>query len=292
MTTRKRLLSFVGAAALAASGLVASAGVPAANAATLDCAMVTSAVDASNRITHRYLDNAVVTGEKKSKVLAGTITALLSAYYEEVSGGSRVVSTLYAAGTRPRLLRIADLDSSDTLSVTALKSTYTHSFNVRHLANSGSYYVYGVSPTTGSLTQWTRYQSEPGKFSYGNPKVIAKYMTGLTSLTYAWTFKVDGEYRDFLLATTKSGALKQIQVPLLKPAYEKQVTLATSGFTGVKGVSTSFCNDNPRYLSFLAIDGSQARWYTLASQTAPSTTTLVDRGLIPGEHDWDLHAIS
>jgi len=292
MITRKRLVSLVGAAALATSGLVATAGAPAANGATLSCPTLVGSVNAENRILYRYLENEVVTKEKTSKVLSGTITSLLSAYGEEVSGGYRVVQTAYAYGTRPRLLRITNLDASDTLSVTALKSTYTHNFNVKLLANSGSYYVYGVSPATGNLTQWTRYQDAPGKYSYGSPKVIAKNMGGLKTLTYAWTFKVDGAYRDFLIATTKTGALKQIQVPWLKPAYEKQVTLATTGFADVTGVSPSFCNDNPRYLSLVTINGTQARWWTLGSQTAPTPAGLVDRGLIPGEHDWNLHAVS
>ncbi len=292
MITRKRLTALLGAAALATSALVATAGAPTANAATLSCSTLVQAVTAENRILYRYVDNDVVTKDKTSKVLSGTIDALLSGYGEDVSGGYRTVNTVYAYGTRPRLLRITNLDSSNTLSVTGLKTTYTNNFNAKLVANSGSYYVYGVSPTTGNLVQWTRYQDQPGTLTYGSPKVVATNMTGLKTLTYAWTFKVDGAYRDFLIATTKSGALKQFQIPLLKPAYEKQVTLATTGFADVTGVSTSWCNENPRYLTFLAINGTQARWWTLGSQTAPSPAGLVDRGLITGDHDWNLHAVS
>jgi len=291
MLIRKRTLSLLAAATLAASALVATAGAPVANA-VLSCDTLVSSVNAENRILYRYVENDTVVKEKTSKVISGSMDALLGSYGGEIEGGYQVVNIAYRYGTKPRYLRITNLDDSPTLGVTALSSTYTHVFNANLVANSGSYYVYGVSPSTGNLVRWTRVLDQPGKYMYVNPTVVARYMSGLKTLTYAWTFKVDGVYRDFLVATTKSGALKQIQVPHVKPAAEKQVTLATSGFADVTGVSPSFCNDNPRHLSLLTVNGTQGHWYTLPSQTAPTLYPLVDRGLIAGEHDWNLHAVS
>ncbi len=292
MNLRNRLVSLAGVAALATSGLVAAGAAPAANAAALDCPTLVGAVNAANRIVYRTLDNSTVLSTKTSKVISGAITSLLPGYSDQVSGGSRTIMTAYAPGTRPRLLRVTNLEASDTLSVAALKTTYTHAFNAKLVANSGSYYVYAVSTSTGNLVRWTRYQDRPGTLTFDTPKTVATGMSGLKTLTYAWTFKVDGGYRDFLIATTKSGALKQIQIPHQTPSTEKQVTLATSGFADVVGISPSFCNDNPRHLSMIAINGTQARWWTLGSQTAPTPSGLVDRGLVAGEHDWNLHAVS
>jgi len=292
MISRKRLTALAGTALLVTSALVAGSSVQAAHAAAPDCPTLVVSVTSTNRILYRYMENATVTKDKVTKVLSGRIDSLIPLGGDEVSGGSRTVWGAHANGTRPRLLRVTNLDASDTLSVAALKSYYTNSLNAIHVTGSASYFVYGISPSSGNLVQWTRYRGpNSNQYYYGSPKVIAAGMSGLTSLTWTGAFKVDGAYRDFLMATTKSGALKQIQVPWLKPGSEKQTTLAASGFAGVVGMSPSFCNENPRYLSMIAIDGSQARWWTLGSQTAPSPAGLVNRGLVEGEHDWDLHAI-
>lgn len=293
MTSRKRLVALVGAAALATSGLVAAGTAPAANAATPVCSGLVTGLDATDRAVYRTWENADITEEKKAvSPLSVSPHAFVFSGGRSLSGGGSVASyTAFSYGNAPVVYDIVNKTSSSTLAVKYVKKL-SKWFKGRLIVTGGSYYLYAVDGY-GTLRQWTRYADDAGHVWFDSPKIVAKYLSGLKALSYAWTFKVDGVYKDFLYGTTSSGKLLQFQIPQKNPGAEKVTRLAASGFADFDHVSSAGCNNSLHYLSLVAIDneGNQARLFTLPSQTVPKTYNLADRGLIGVGADWDLHSV-
>ena len=185
------------------------------------------------------------------------------------------------------------MDASENLSTT-VTSTNSHSFSPRLVALSGRYYVYGVD-SSGDLKRWTRFVDSNGQYYYSGVKIVAHNMGGLHTLSWSWTYQINGKYVDFLYGTTASGRLLQIRIPWSSPGTETIETLATSGFASYDELSLSVCNDSDNYLSIVAInsvDGT-ARWFTKPYvRTDPHRSPVVNRGLIAPESDWHLHAVT
>ena len=161
----------------------------------------------------------------------------------------------------------------------------------RLVAGSGRYYVYGID-SHGNLKRWTRLQDSAGNVWFGSPKLVARHMGGLKTLSYSWTYQINGGWKDVLYGTTRGGALKQVRIPWRSPGNVKITTIKKTGFAAYTGLSLSICNNNAKYLSIIAIDRvhNKARWYTLPGALAPRGSNLVRRGLVARSADWRLHA--
>ncbi len=295
MTTRNRFLHAAIAFGLAAGALVAAA--PAATAATPECATDLMAITAEKRMILRDVTGTEVEAERQSSSkLPYDIGNLV--WYNGTKVSTGYVANVNAFGTsgNPRDLRVGIRDAAPEILDVTLTKTYKEAFAPRLVTGSGRYYVYVVD-SAGDLVRWTRYRTHLNTFYFIDRRVVAHGMSGIRALQYSWTYTIDKKAVDFLLATTSTGALKQIRVPWSAPGSETVKVLATSGFKNTTGLSLSFCSGSDNYLSVIAVDKNagelgEARWFTLYDLKHPKTAALIDRGLVGAGLDWTLHAVT
>jgi len=290
MTSRTRLHRAVVALALVATGLIASP--PPAGAGTPGCATTVSGVAADGRLVRRDVKNANVLGEKMTaNPLPYPVYGLVWKNTVEVTGGTVDQLDTFSTNGRPRAISVRNGDASANLSITK-SQTYTTSLDPRAVAGSGSYFIYGIA-FSNPLSRWTRVRNADGSLSFRGPAHVRGNMSGIKTMSYSASYKVDGQAYDFLYATTGGGRLLQIRVPWVHPENAKIVELAPSGFASFTGLSLSFCNNSLNYLSVIAVDkaAGEARHFTLPNLLAPKQANLVDRGLVGIGSDWNLHAV-
>lgn len=290
MRTGMRARAAVVALGLAASGVVVATSSP-AQAATPSCWTGVTGVASNGKLVERTVHGTKVTETKTSAtafpVPAESIVFLRST---QISGGYTQHLHVYVPGRRPAIVDVTSLDASPNLTAT-VAGHYKSAFGGRHIADSGSYYAYGLD-ASGNLKRWTRFQDGGGNLYFGAPRIVARGQGGLKTLSYQWSFKKDGVWRDVLYGTTRAGALKQFQVRWNAPAKPKITVLRKTGFANVTGLSMSACGSSASYASLIAIDRThnRARWYTLRSSFTPKSSNLVNRGLVAPGADWRLHA--
>lgn len=291
MSIHRRIGHVAVSLGLAAGALTATAG--AAAAATPTCRTWVVAVTPSGRLMEREVTNTRIIVEKQTAAaLPYRVDWLGNAGQSERTGATRLDHfTAFTAGQRPRALDIEAVDSSTTLTVKPSPNTYASGFPARLPAESSSYYRYGVDKR-GNLKRWTWF-GDGTRLWFGDPKLVARHMGGLKTLTFDWATKRDGRWVDVLYATTRSGALKQIQVPLKKPSRARIVTLERTGFAAYSAVSPSVCNRSGSHASLIYVDAKHnlARWYTVSRQFTPKSSNVVRRGLVGRGAEWRLHAV-
>jgi hypothetical protein len=289
MTVRKRIAHATLALGLVSGGLLASGGAAVAAAPTCETAVV--GVLPSGKLIDRDVKNTSLVKEYVSTdPLPFPVNNMVWLGGENTATGSVLYARTFTSGSRPHNIDVTFTDGSTELAVDVSK-TYSRSFAPRLVAGSGRYYAYGVDGA-GNLKRWIWRGDSAGNQWFDSPKLVARHMGGLKTLSYSWTYRIDGRWQDVLYGTTRGGALKQIRIPWRKPAREKVTTIKKSGFASYTGLSLSFCNDNTKYLSIVAIDRvhNKARWYTLKRALTPRATNLTRRGLVARGADWRLHA--
>ena len=135
----------------------------------------------------------------------------------------------------------------------------------------------------------TRFRN--GDLRYTDKVTVGGGYADLTSLQSSMSFFYRGLEREYLYATTSTGALKQIAVPLRKPRKEKVRTLKDSGYAGVTELAWSTCNGNDTFASLIAIDpvANTATWTTVRDAITGPRAKL--RGPVSGGADWNLVAV-
>jgi len=290
MTLHKRVAYLAMTLGLVSAGLIASQG--AAVAATPTCETSIVGVQPDGRLVDRRVTNTAVEKEYlTADPLSFPVDNMVFTGAEQVTGGSVSHLNTFSSGDTPRNVDLARQDGS-TVHTATVAATYAKPFSARLVAGSASYFVYTVDGR-GRLRQWTRERDDAGHFWFDNPKLVARHMGGLKTLSYSWTFKLDGKWNDFLYGTTRGGALKQIRIPWRKPGNAKVVTIKKSGFASYTGLSLSFCGNNAKYLSIVGVDRvhNRARWYTLRGALAPRAANLVRRGWVAPGAEWRLHGV-
>lgn len=292
----KRLVPVVAAVALSATALIAVPGT-AADAAPVATAMHCDTgvigVLPSGRLMERDVRNTVITGEKKSAPLPYKVDSMYGGVPSDtISGGFVQHFFVHASGRPAKLIDVTDKTASSILTV-GVHLRYHLSPVGRTFTASGRFYTYGIAPN-GNLTRWTRFTDNAGHYWFANPKVVRAGMGGVKTLSFMFWFKTDSGVRtDMLYATTKSGALKQFQIPWGAPGKPKVTTIKKTGFAQYTGTSLSWCNASGTIGSIVAVDSvhNQARWYTLAGQYKPSGVNLVRHPLVGRGANWRLHAV-
>ena len=276
---------------LVSVGLVASGGAAVAAAPTCETSVV--GVRPDGRLVDRWVTNTSVDKEfLTADPLSFPVDNTVLVGAERVTGGSVSHFNTFGSGDTPRTIDLTRQDGSTVLAVT-VAATYVKPFSARLVAGSGSYYVYTVDGR-GRLLQWTRERDSAGNLWFDSPKLVARHMGGLKTLSYSWSYKVDGRWNDFLYGTTRGGALKQMRSPFRKPANAKVLTVKKSGFAAYTGLSLAFCGTNAKYISLIGVDRvhNRARWYTLSGVLAPRASHLVRRGWVAPGAEWRLRAVS
>jgi hypothetical protein len=255
------------------------------------CSTQVAGVDASRHVVLREIQNRELLADKRT---AGALpfdpTALGFHGYKDTTTGYKEGFTAIVPGQSPRLINVRQLDGRSRLTFTTEKMRM-RSFSPRLLATSGGYYNFTVTPP-GVLKRWTLFVSRSGQRYYGSPRRVLRGVDHLATLAYAFRKKVDGIESDYLYATTDSGGLVQLRVPVDRPSQARKTTVKQHHFKGTTDLSLSYC-DTPSTLSLIAVNATdgEARWFTLSDQFHPRATNLVDRGLILRQADWALHAV-
>jgi hypothetical protein len=235
--------------------------------------------------------NGTVLGQKLTRSALPyqvTNTGFLS--LSSISGGRRFRFTTITPSGRPRVLTIKDLNAAKTLADSSARMKNT-GFSPRLFANSGGFYVFALS-RSGSLMRLTTFRNRTGRFSFGDPHLAQKNLGGLRTLSFYNRQSVNGVSSDILYATTKTGALKQIRVPVKRPGHTRVLTIKRSGFASYTGLSLGRCNSNTSKAYILGIDapGNLARYYVLTGQANPSAGNLSSKGRAGTAFSWRLHA--
>lgn len=275
------------AQALPASGIDSAAA--GRSQAALTCYTGVVGVDGDKRVYSLSLKNAQVTDTARSRTkLSFRPTAWGFFDSQATKAGSVLrVNTMTSDG-KPRRVTMSFKDGSKKFGLDS--SAYDQKgFKASLFADGFTYYAYTVTGS-GNLQRWalTRYRN--GDIRYAQKVTIGSGYGDLTSLQASQVFKSKGANREYLYATTDTGALEQIAVPLKKPQKAKRRTLLSTGYAGVTELAWSFCNDDPTYTSLVAIDpaAGTATWTTIKDSVTNPTTTL--RGAVSGGGDWDLSA--
>jgi hypothetical protein len=193
-----------------------------------------------------------------------------------------------AANGVPRKLTVTFPSNSDAVKLSS--SAYDQTgFHPRLFADGFGYYAYTVNGS-GVLQRWTLTKYANGDVRFAHKVKVGGGYGSLTSLQASTTFKKRKTVREYLYATTSSGALKQIAVPLRKPGRESVKRLRRSGYDGVTELVWTVCNHDFTHTSLIAIDpvADTATWTTIKRSSTRPRATL--HGQMRGQADWNFTA--
>jgi hypothetical protein len=268
------------------------AGPTAARAAQakLSCPAGVIGVTSDRYQTAYNLKNGRITKVLRSTTAYGfDVTAI--GYFDSIAGKRKATLKLNAvAGDGvPRRLTLTYPSSMDQVRTSSSKYAQT-GFAPRLFADGFGFYAYTVNGA-GVLHRWSLVKQSNGTFRYAKRTKIGGGYGSLASLQAGTRFTKKHVARDYLYATTKSGALKQIVVPVKRPGKESVRTLRGAGYQGVTELVWSICNSDLSHTMLVAIDpvAERATWTTVqATNTNRPRTKL--RGAVTGSADWDLTA--
>lgn len=260
--------------------------------AALSCRAQVIGVTAERKLVVRDVTNGQVTGQRVgSSALAFDPTAL--GIYSGDSTDTTTVLKVSAVTTDgvPRLVRATWKNSGTSLSQSSQTFAQT-GFKPRLFADSFGYQVYTVNGA-GTLQRWYTTKLSSGALVFDHKLSLGSGYGQLSTLQIATRLKVNGVVKDFLYATTATGGLKQIVVPINKPANERVTTLKTSGYKGVSGLSTAYCNSDATFSMIVAVNASadSASWTTVRNVSHATADNTIKRGLVGTGSHWVLHAV-
>ena len=256
--------------------------------AALECVTSVVGVDSDKQVrVHTVRNDAVISSRRSARALPFRVTAWGLFDSEDTKAG--FIERLDAVTTsgKPRRVTLGFKDGSNRISVKS--SRYDQAgFRPRLFADSLGYYAYTVN-RAGKLQRWALTRFRNGDLRFAKKVTIGSGYGDLTALQASMWFKHNGSNREYLYATTASGALQQIAVPVKKPTREKRRTLLASGYAGVTELSWSICNEDTTYTSLIAVDPAAevANWTTVKNSVKNPAATL--RGEVTGGR-WDLSA--
>lgn len=280
------------APAVPAGGAARPVSSRAAEAAALSCPMQLVGVTGDQHLVMRTMTNATVTAEKSSAAALSVDPLALGFYsWSDVDGVVRLRLDATFADGIPRLVKVVDKPAETTVKVTTTDMAQT-SFRPRLFADSIDYRVYTVS-RSGTLQRWLLTREPNGDLHFTDRLRLGSGYDNLTALQVASRLKWGGRWRDVLMATTDTGRLKEIVIPLARPTRLRSYTLATSGYAGTTGISTSFCQNKETFASLITVDAmaNTATWTTVKAIHHPREAVARLRGPAGVGSDWVLHAV-
>jgi hypothetical protein len=207
----------------------------------------------------------------------------------QVDGGFEQLMTTINTDGQARTIRVLYGPDNGPATITSVANMRNRNFDGRLLAGSGSSKDF-ILDKAGTLKLYQTYAETTGRLFWAKPVVVRRNLGGLTSLVFFGRLTVDGVKKDILWATTRHGALLQLQVPARQVTKAKVIVVKKRGFKNVTGISPSACNKTATIGSLVALQGTknQAHFYTIKNQTHPLASNLVDHGLFPAGNDWNI----
>jgi hypothetical protein len=287
------ILSMQPAAAVRPLEPHAPQAVQAKTAATPNCRTLVLGVDSANRFLIRYVVGRAVRGDATSvSPLPYDVTDIGAAATTGTHHGANF-QLVAVSNYQPQLLTVQYRRTRSDLHVDASAGVETDDFSSDLFASVDAKvplaYTYNAG---GDITRWTMSSDSGGVWSLTDPQVVLRSLAELTTLSAEARARIDGVKTDVMIATTSTGALVRILVPVDDPLKASPVMIARRGFKTTTGLSLSSCNSDPSYLSIIAIDNvaNTATWLTVRRQFSARPVSPEWWGRIPGRFDWRIHA--
>ncbi len=274
-------------------GVSAEAAAPQQRVSVTDsCGASVGGIDRDNRLVGMSVKGSEVIATHQTAVLDFPVQhlALMGWSYTD---DTRTAGTNYfrtiSLDARPRRLDVGFEAGNPDYTTPLIQKFTNRTFNARLFAGTFGYHVLVVRGDR--LIRYVTYADSAGRLSYDDPVVVTR-LAGLTTLGYVNRRKVEGRKADIYLATTTTGRLLEIRIPVRKPRLVDVVRLRKHGFSTVTGISIGGCSATD--LGFVAIDAAAntARWYRLAHPFAPKPADLTEGDLVGVGEDWArLHSV-
>lgn len=255
----------------------------------LQCYAQVVAVDSDQRLVEAYFHNGRIVETYRSARLPYDPVGMGHFSSKSTDRATTLKIDAITANGTPRILTATLKKSGSQISVSS--RPLDQHFTPRLFADTFSYRVYTVNDA-GVLQRWFLSRYGDGSIRYARGHVIGAGFGSLTALTNYGTLEVNGSLRDVLYATTKSGALKQYFIKVDQPDHLRQKVLKRTGYAGVTGLSTSYCNSTWLRSVVVAVKPAShtATWTTVSHLTDLSRVKASRHGQVTGGGDWDLHA--
>lgn len=292
MKIRRSVLAIVTAAAVALPVVSAQvAAAPAATAAELQCSAGVYGFTPKGKMLLRRVENTTVVNQKSTPTpLSYRVTQLGFMWQEKVAGGFNTHLSAIAADGRPRALLVKDRDGSSTLQNSS-RLMLNRNFEPRLFTNSGGTEVFALD-NLNRLQRLQTYRDDSGRFVFDSGRVLLRRMGGLKTLSFYNRQQIGGVNTDILYATTKTGALKQIRVPVRRPGDARVLTVKRSGFGAFNGLVLGACDGDLAKAFIIGVNARDnlAKSFVLLGQGHPSAANLTLMGRMDRRYTWKLHA--
>lgn len=292
MNIRRSVLALVTAAAVALPVVGAEvAAAPAATAAELQCSAGVYGFTPKGKLLLRRVRNTTVVSHKSTSTpLSYRVTQLGFMWQDKAAGGYNTHLAAIAADGRPRALLIKDRDGSGTLQNSS-RLMLNRNFEPRLFTNSGGTEVFALD-NLNRLQRLQTYRDDSGRFVFDNSRVVLRRMGGLKTLSFYNRQRIDGVNTDILYATTKTGALKQIRIPVRRPGDARGITVKRSGFGAFNGLVLGLCDGDVSKAFVIGVNARDnlAKSFVLRRAGHPSAANLTLMGRMDRRYTWKLHA--
>lgn len=240
-----------------------------------------------NLVYRRVDDGRVVNAKRSAKQLSFRATNLAGVGYKKIPGGMRELFVATAADGRPRVLRTVRRAGQKRVAVRVERfRTRTFSPDL-FAAGYGAKRVYTVEGRT--LKQYTIRRNRRGRLVMANAQVLRARIGRIRTLSWFNRLKIDGRNQNVFLATTASGALKQIRVPVGQPGDLSVRLVKRRGFRPMTGLSLGLCGTGTTGMVLGVMAGrDKARWFTIEDVYEPRAKNVTNRGLAARRQNWRL----
>lgn len=282
--------------ALTTVGLVAGTTPATASAAKntaivgMECGANVFGVLPNSRFIRRELSGVDVVRQTRSSPLPYRPRSIGFFGYRDIHGGIKRTFQAIVRDGRPRLLTITEHDSSRRTTFGS-RRMLNRRFEPRLFTNSGGAHVFAVDRDD-RLWRYVIHGTDRGRFFFDGARRVPISTHGIRTLTFYARTNVGGVRTDILLATTRSGALRRIDVPVRRPGQADTTRISGRGFGRYTGLSVGYCDDDESTGFIVAIDARRnlAHRFILTNARDASSDRLSQRRRVARDFNWRLRA--
>lgn len=261
----------------------------AASAQGLTCRASVTGVDSHGRLHMRNVVNNHVRTDRVSKPLPFPVKQQ-GAFAQDHSKSGYTLYTRAISHHTPRTLTIK-VSTADKRHIRVSTTSFqSQQFAPKLFTASYGFHDYAVAGGTFGRVTTYRNPSNHNKLYFDNLIVLRRHLH-LRALAYYGRVKVHGQKADIMFATTKSGGLMTIHVPVKHPKKASFRVVKKHGFGRYSGLSLAGCNG--KRLGVVAVDAgaNYARMFVIGNALHPKGTTVHPVAKFGKGHNWRLHAL-
>lgn len=256
----------------------------------LECGVNVFGVLPNGRFIRRELDGVDVVRQTRSSPLPYRPRSIGFFGYRDIRGGIKTTFQAIVRDGRPRLLTITEHDASRRTTFSS-RRMLNRQFEPRLFTNSGGAHVFAVDRDN-TLRRYVTYGTDRGRFFFDGARRVLRDARRLKTLTFYGRTNVGGVRTDILLATTRSGALRRIDVPVRRPGQTTTSRISGRGFGRYTGLSVGYCDYHVSTGFIVAIDArrSVAHRFILTNARDASSDRLSSGRRVARDYNWRVRA--